>query len=107
MRKFFTAFAVAAIATVVAFATGTTTAEAAQRDYICFTQNNGFQQCRYLPRSYHIPGVARVRCLGVKDCPRPSTSVRLTRHVIRCLAAIVNTSGMVPGGNAVIYARWK
>ncbi len=105
MRKLAIALAVAFAAAFTAFSS--TSSEAASRDYICFIQNNGFQQCRYLPARWHIPGVPHVRCLGKKDCPRPSTSFRLTRHNIRCIAAFVNTSGMVPGGNAVIYARWR
>ena len=103
MRTLFVAFGVLALA-VTATPSNSARAGGAGGAYVCWIATGGFNDCAWLPRGYHVPGVRHPNCCDVRhDSNR--IEFALTRGRIRALAAQgVRTDTMAPGAWAQLQA---
>ena len=101
---------VAAALSVLAFSA---TAQASYSHYnICWVTANGVlglpggtTDCHYLPSNYHISGVRKPYCNRRDRCRYSKVRTRLTRRKIRSLSRYMDTSSMLPGAYAWVYAK--
>ncbi len=110
MKVKFLGASIAFLLSVLAFSA---TAQASYSRYnICWVTTNGVlglpggtTDCHYLPSTYRISGVSKPYCNRRNLCRKGKVRLRLNRRIIRCLSRYMDTSSMVPGAYAWIYAK--
>ncbi|MEL6373878.1 MAG: hypothetical protein AAFR04_07905 [Pseudomonadota bacterium] len=96
MRKHLILGAVAAAALLTGLTGALATSKPLSKShYICFVTASGATDCAKLNHHWHLRGVAKKF--------HKMVSFKLTKHRIRHLKHYCDTTGMLPGGTAMIY----